>query len=52
MSAATRSMPATPIVLICAQIEPGVSACSMPSSWAVVTTASVSETIVTTIVAR
>ena len=51
-SAATRSMPATPIVLICTQIDPGASAASIPSSRAVAMTASASGTMVTTIAAR
>jgi len=46
--AATRSMPATPMVLICTQTAPGASAASMPWPRAIETTASVSVTIVTT----
>src|SRR5436190_2345272 len=50
--AATRSIPSTPIVLICTQIVPGASAASMPWSRAIEMTASASVTIVTTISAR
>jgi hypothetical protein len=50
--AATRSIPATPMVLICTQIAPGASAASMPWSRAIEMTASVSVTIVTTTAAR
>jgi transketolase C-terminal domain/subunit len=49
--AATRSMPATPMVLICAQVAPGASAASMPWSRAMARTASVSVTMVTTMAA-
>ena len=49
--AATRSIPATPIVLICAQIAPGASAASMPWSRAIEMTASASVTMVMTIAA-
>ena len=47
-----RSIPATPMVPICAQIAPGASAASMPWSGAIEMTASVSVTIVTTTGAR
>ena len=50
--AATRSIPATPIVLIWAQTAPGARAASMPWSRATEMTASASVTIVTTIAAR
>ena len=50
--AATRSNPATPIVLICTQIEPGASAASTPWSRAIEMTASASVTIVTMMAAR
>ena len=50
--AATRSIPATPMVLIWAQIAPGASAASIPWSRATERTASASVTIVTTIAAR
>ena len=50
--ATTRSVPATPMVLIWAQIAPGASAPSMPWSEAIERTASASVTIVTTIAAR
>src|SRR6266568_1253315 len=50
--AATRSVPATPIVLIWAQIAPGARAASMPWSRATEMTASASVTIVTTTAAR
>jgi hypothetical protein len=49
--AATRSVPATPMVLICAQIPPA-SAASMPWSRAMDMTVSASVTIVTTTPAR
>ena len=50
--ATTRSVPATPMVLIWAQIAPGAKAASIPWSRAIERTASASVTIVITIAAR
>ena len=51
-SALTRSIPATPIVLICTQTAPGASAATIPWSRAIDNTTSASVTIVTTMSAR